>query len=345
MLVDAAVAQRSERLDVDQEVGVFNSLQLYQAPDQRGVADARRTVQRAGSTQTMSCDADRNAHVGLATKRSTRRFLRRLFSLVRRHHAGLARALPQTPVPISSQRSGHIDANGIRIHYAAYGEGPPVVLLHGGLANADYWGNQIPALALHRTVIAMDSRGHGRSTRDLRPLGYDLMADDVVALMDALGVPKADIVGWSDGAVVALDLAMRHLDRVGKIFAYAVNTKTTGTKHAAILHPAVLAFIRRAAREYKRHSDTPNEYGALLLQIVRMWASGPDWTDEDLSAIAAPVLVVHGEHDETIKRTHVEYVAATIPDAQLLILPGTGHFAFLQNPDLFNRALVRFLDD
>jgi pimeloyl-ACP methyl ester carboxylesterase len=293
----------------------------------------------------MSRDADRKARAGLAAKRTTRRVLDHLLSRLRGRQAGLAKALPQTPVPISTQRSGHIDANGIRIHYAAYGEGPPVVLLHGGLANADYWGNQIPALALHRTVIAMDSRAHGRSTKDTRPLGYDLMADDVVALMDALGVPKADIVGWSDGAVVALDLAMRYLDRVGKIFAYAVNTKTTGTKHAALLHPAVLAFIRRAGREYKRHSGTPKEYRTLLLQTLRMWASAPDWTDEDLAAIASPVLVVHGEHDEVIKRTHVEYVAAAIPGAQLLILPGTGHFAFLQKPDLFNRALVRFLDD
>jgi pimeloyl-ACP methyl ester carboxylesterase len=305
----------------------------------------RATVRRAGSIQTMPCDADRNARVGLASKRTTRRLLRRLGSLLRVRRAGLAKALPGTPVPISTQRSGHIDANGIRIYYAAYGEGPPVVLLHGGLANADYWGNQIPALALRRTVIAMDSRGHGRSTRDLRPLGYDLMADDVVALMDALGIPKVDIVGWSDGAVVALDLAMRYLDRVGKIFAYAVNTKTAGAKHAAILHPAVLAFIRRAGREYKRYSGTPKGYRALLLQTVRMWASAPDWTDRDLAAIASPVLVVHGEHDEVIKRTHVDYVAAAIPNAQLLILPGTGHFAFLQNPDLFNRALVHFLDD
>ncbi len=76
--------------------------------------------------------------------------------------------------------------------------GSPVILLHGGLANADYWGNQIKALAPYHTVIVMDSRGHGRSTRDSRPYGYDLMADDVVALMDVLKVPKADIVGWSD---------------------------------------------------------------------------------------------------------------------------------------------------
>src|SRR6266853_6524439 len=125
--------------------------------------------------------------------------------------------LPPTPAPILSYHSSEVNANSISIHYALYGQGSPVILLHGGLASTDYWGNQIQALAPHHTVIAMDSRGHGRSTRDPRPYGYDLMADDVVALMDVLKVPKADIVGWSDGAILGLDLAMRYPHRVGKI--------------------------------------------------------------------------------------------------------------------------------
>jgi pimeloyl-ACP methyl ester carboxylesterase len=93
-----------------------------------------------------------------------------------------------------------------------------VIFLHGGLANTDYWGNQVPAVAAHHTVILMDSRGHGCSTRDAGPYGYDLMADDVVALRDVLKIPKADVVGWSDGGILGIDLAMRHEDRVGKVF-------------------------------------------------------------------------------------------------------------------------------
>src|SRR5271157_1171982 len=124
--------------------------------------------------------------------------------------------LPPTPAPIPTDRVGEAEANGIKIHYAVYGQGSPVIFLHGGLANTDYWGNQVPAVAAHHTVILMDSRGHGRSTRDARPYGYDLMADDVVALMDSLNIPRADIVGWSDGAILGIDLAMRHKGRVGK---------------------------------------------------------------------------------------------------------------------------------
>jgi pimeloyl-ACP methyl ester carboxylesterase len=277
--------------------------------------------------------------------RPTRTLIRQLLASLRARSAALHEGPPRTPAPIPTERSGHIHTNGSSIYYALYGEGSPVVLLHGGLANADYWGNQIPALAPHHTVIAMDSRGHGRSTRDSRPLSYDLMADDVVALIDALGVPKVDIVGWSDGAVIGLDLALRHADRVGKIFAFAVNTRTSGTKSGAILRPAILAFIRRAACEYQRYSETPNEIGAFILQMRRMWASQPNWTDDDLKTIAAPVLVADGDDDESIKREHIEYVAATIPNAELLILPETGHFAFLQKPELFNRAVLTFLGD
>src|ERR1700730_8685998 len=92
---------------------------------------------------------------------------------------------PPTPAQIHAVRSGDADVNGITIHYAMYGQGSPVIFLHGGLANTDYWGDQVPAVAAHHTVILMDSRGHGRSTRDARPYGYDLMADDVAALMDS----------------------------------------------------------------------------------------------------------------------------------------------------------------
>src|SRR5260221_1378082 len=110
--------------------------------------------------------------------------------------------LPPTPAPIHSERSGQANANGISIYYAVYGQGSPVILLHGGLANADYWGNQVKALAPHHTVIVMDSRCHGRSTRYSQPYGYDLMADDVVELVDAVKVPKEDIMGWGDGLVL-----------------------------------------------------------------------------------------------------------------------------------------------
>ncbi len=259
--------------------------------------------------------------------------------------SALWETLPPTPAPIPAGQSGQASVNGISIYYAVYGKGSPVVLLHGGLANSDYWGKQVQALAPFHTVIVMDSRGHGRSTRDARPYGYDLMADDVIGLMDELKVRKADIVGWSDGAILGLDLAIRHPERTGKVFAFAANTVPSGVKPNVERNPVFAAFIRRAREEYARYSATPKDYDGFVTQISKMWQTQPNWTDAQLKAIASPVLVADGDHDEAIKREHTEYIAATIPGAGLLILPNTSHFAFLQDPDLFNFAILHFLGD
>ena len=253
--------------------------------------------------------------------------------------------LPPTPAPIAADRGGQAQVNGISVHYAVYGHGSPAIFLHGGLANADYWGDQVPAVAAHHTVILMDSRGHGRSARDARPYGYDLMADDVVALMDHLDIARADIVGWSDGAILGIDLAIRHKDRVGKVFAFAANTLTSGVKEGVEKNPTFAAFIERARHEYEAYSATPKEYDAFVGEITKMWAHQPNWSDAQLAAIDAPVLVADGDHDEAIKREHTEYMAATIPHAGLLILPNVSHFAFWQDPDQFNFAILHFLGD
>ena len=141
-------------------------------------------------------------------------------------------SLPSMPGPVPGSASATADVNGVRLFYTDTGRAAPgavpVLLLHGGLANQQYWGNQIRALAPHHRVIAVDSRGHGRSTRDTRPFGYDLMADDVIALMDHLHIAQADLVGWSDGAIISLDIAMRYPTRVRRVFSFAANSVTTG---------------------------------------------------------------------------------------------------------------------
>ena len=252
--------------------------------------------------------------------------------------------VPPTTPPVPGETRGTADVDGIKLFYATVGQGPPVVLLHGGLANSDYWGHQVEALAPHHRVILVDSRGHGRSSRDAQPFGYDLMADDVVALLDRLKIKRADIVGWSDGGILGLDLAMRHPDRVGKVFAFAANTVTSGVKPDVEKNPTFASFIARAGHEYTRLSPTPTQYDAFVAQISHMWASQPNWSDAQLKTIIAPVLVADGDHDEAIVRAHTEYIAATIPGAGLLILPHVSHFAFLQDPALFNAALLDFLD-
>jgi pimeloyl-ACP methyl ester carboxylesterase len=253
--------------------------------------------------------------------------------------------LPPTPAPVPGLHTGHAKLNGIKLFYGEIGRGSPVVVLHGGLANSDYLGNQVLALARHHRVVVVDSRGHGRSTRDDQPFGYDLMTDDVVALMDTLDIRHADIVGWSDGAIIALDMAMRHPERAGRIFAFGANTQTSGLKDGFDKNPVFAAYMARARQEYPKISPTPDQYEAFEAQIGKMWADQPNWTDSQLRSIRSPVLVVDGDHDEGIKREHTEYIAATIPGAGLLILPNVSHFAFLQDPVLFNAALLDFLGD
>ena len=247
--------------------------------------------------------------------------------------------LPPTPAPIATLRSGQAKANGISIHYAIYGHGSPLIFLHGGLANTDYWGKQVRAVAAHHTVILMDSRGHGRSTRDARPYGYDLMADDVVALMDVLKIPKADIVGWSDGGIIGLDLAMHHSERVRRLVAIGAIYDVDGLKE----RPDLNAPIPPVPGFYARNAPDPAHWPALYRKVVTMWATQPHYTIADLGRIKAPVLVMAGEFD-VIKRTHTDQLAHAIPDAEEVIIQGGDHDMVLSKPDAVNARILAFLD-
>ena len=250
--------------------------------------------------------------------------------------------LPSTPTLPPATHSGTAPVNGIRIWYATFGQGDPVILLHGGLANANYWGNQVRALEGHYRVIVMDSRGHGRSSRDSTPYGYDLMASDVLGLMDALHIQKAAIVGWSDGAIIGLDIAMHHPERVTKLFAFAANSDPSGV--ADIAHSTVFnAFVARAEGEYRKLSPTPDGYKSFLSQIEKMWESHPNWAAADLKKITVPTWIVDADHDEAIKRENTEFMAAQVPGAGLLLQPEVSHFSFIQDPAQFNQDVLHFL--
>jgi pimeloyl-ACP methyl ester carboxylesterase len=250
--------------------------------------------------------------------------------------------LPPTPSLPKPDHSGVAAVNGIRLWYAVYGHGDPVILVHGGLANSDYWGLQIPVLARRYQVIVLDSRGHGRSTRTAAPIGYDAMAADVLALMDTLHVGKAALVGWSDGAIIGLDIAIHHPERLTRLFALAANSDPSGVKDVD-KSPVFTAYEERAAREYAKLSPTPTQFKAFLDNISKMWANEPHFTEAQLRGIKVPTWIVDADHDEAIKRENTDYMASMIPGAGELILPAVSHFAFIQDPALFNEALMQFL--
>jgi pimeloyl-ACP methyl ester carboxylesterase len=253
--------------------------------------------------------------------------------------------LPPTPTLPKAVNSGSASVNGVKIWYAIFGPsgGEPVVLLHGGLSNSNYWGNQVRALEKHYRVVVMDSRGHGRSTRNAEPYGYDLMASDVIGLMNFLKIRKAAIVGWSDGAILGLDIAMKHPERVTKLFAFAANSDPSGVADIA-QSPMFNAFIARAEKEYEQLSPTPHEYKAFLAQITKMWETQPHWTADDLKKITVPTWIVDADHDEAIKRENTEFMAANIPNAGLLLQPEVSHFSFIQDPAQFTADVLHFLE-
>ena len=249
------------------------------------------------------------------------------------------------PAPMPEPAStGMAAVNGIEMYYATYGAGDPVLLIHGGLGHADIWGAQVADLMRDHLVIVADSRGHGRSTRTEEPFGYDLMAADYVALLDDLGIARADIVGWSDGGIIGIAIAMAHPERIGRLFAHAANITTDGVDPAVETDAVFGAYVERMAEAYARLSPTPDQFGAFVEQISHMWASQPNWTDAEVAQITTPTAIVLGDHDEAITRSHTDHMAEVIPGAEEIILPEVSHFAMLQAPDEYTAAVRAFID-
>jgi pimeloyl-ACP methyl ester carboxylesterase len=251
--------------------------------------------------------------------------------------------LPQPPAMPTPLESGMAPVNDIQMYYAVYGEGEPVLLIHGGLGHADAWGFQVPALAETYRVIVADSRGHGRSTRSEKPFGYALMADDYLALLDHLKIDKTALVGWSDGGIIGLDIAIRHPERLSRLFAFAANYTPAGVKETVGDDPTFNAYIGRAGEDYARMSPTPAEFDAFVEQISKMWATEPNYTQDQLRAITVPTVIFDGDHDEAIEPEHTAEMADLIPGARLEIMKDASHFAMWQKPDEFNMTVLEFL--
>ena len=252
--------------------------------------------------------------------------------------------LPEPAAMPKPDQSGYAPVNGIQMYYAVFGTGDPILLIHGGLGHADIWASQVATMSKTHKVIVADSRGHGRSTRTEQPYGYDLMASDYLALLDYLKIDKTALVGWSDGGIIGIDIALHHPERLTRLFAQAANVTTDGVDPGVMTNKTFAAYIERSGRDYKKMSKTPDQYDAFVSQISHMWESEPAWTKEQLGKITTPTAIVAGDHDEAIKRQHTEYMASVIPGAKLIILPNASHFAMLQAPDEYSQAALDFID-
>lgn len=242
--------------------------------------------------------------------------------------------------------TGHAVAlRGIRMYYATCGIGPTLVLLHGGAGDGAQFTNQVPAFEKRHRLVIPDLRAQGRTSDGPGPLTYHEMAEDVVALLDHLHVRRFDVMGWSDGGIVGLDLAMNHPDRVKHLVTFGANFRPDGLNPADVEwmeHADAGSFGPATHLNYVRLAPDPSHYVAAMNKILAMWRTQPDYTAAQLAKIRAKALIVAGEHD-LVRPEHTRSLAHAIPGARLWIVPGASHSAMLEQPDLVNRTVLDFL--
>ena len=249
-------------------------------------------------------------------------------------------AYPDEP-PIKAMTFAKVD--DVSLYYEVHGGGEPILLIHGGLSHAGYWSAQIDDLARDYLVIAVDSRGHGRSSLSDKPFSYKLLANDFLMLLDKLNIQSTNILGWSDGGIIALELAIRQPKRLKKIIAFGANSHPSGVKPNVTENSRFREFLTRANADYLAMSPEPNRWSEFLKSITKMWANEPNFSDLELQNITVPTLVLGGQQEEAIYPAHIEELSKKIPNSKLIMMPETGHFAMLEKSEKFNEIVRSFL--
>ena len=263
---------------------------------------------------------------------------------------------------MDDHKGNFAELNGLNLYYEVHGDGPPLVLLHGGLGAVEMFGEVLPLLAEGRRVIGVDLQAHGRTADVDRPLSYEQMADDVAALIPHLGLDRADVVGYSLGGGVALQTAIRHPDVVRKLAVVSAPFGRDGW------YPEVRAGMEQMGPEtaepmkgtpmyqlYSTIAPRPEDWPVLLTKVGDLLRQDYDWS-EDVAAIGAPTMVVVGDADSVSPAHAVEFFeflgggkadagwdGSGMPRARLAILPATTHYDIFRSPALAS-AVASFLD-
>lgn len=257
----------------------------------------------------------------------------------------LAALLAASPTLAAASAAHYANVHAIRMYYEIHGSGPPLLLLHGGLGNGMQFEKQVPAFEKTREVIVPDCRAQGRTSVGDAPLSYHLMAEDIVALLDTLHLVRVDVMGWSDGGVIGLDIAIHHPARIAHLVTFGANASPEGLNapDRAWAETATAESLGAGMKEgWTKLNPQPGRYEAAMNGILEMWRSQPNFTPAELHSIRAKVLIGAGEHD-VVRREHSEALAHAIPGAQLWIVPGASHSAMMEQPDLVNRKVLEFL--
>jgi pimeloyl-ACP methyl ester carboxylesterase len=267
-------------------------------------------------------------------------------------------AVATNPARQPDARSGYVPVNGLGMYYEIHGDGSPLALFHGAMGTIDScFADLLPALAATRQVVAVELQGHGHTADVDRPLSYQQMAADAAVLLDALGVGIADLVGYSMGGAVALELAMQHPGMVRRlVFAGGTSYGPDG------LYPEMLAEPEPAAdgltgsvwhQAYLRVAPDPSRWPVLVAKNRELDRTFAGWADEDIRAVTAPTLLIIGDSD-IVRPEHTVQMfrllgggvvgdLAGLPASQLAILPGTTHVGLLDRVDWLQSMILEFL--
>jgi pimeloyl-ACP methyl ester carboxylesterase len=260
--------------------------------------------------------------------------------------------------PIVAEPVGHrARVNGMQMYYEVSGDGAPLVVLHGAYMNIRSMGAIIPKLAQTHKVYALELQGHGRTTDIDRPITYPNLADDVAAFMDTVGIKKADVFGYSMGAVAGLQLAIRHPDKVNKL------VMASGAYDANGWQPAFKAFIPQMtvdmfvampfAQDYRRLAPNPDGFPALVAKLIAIEKEPMAW-ERDVKALKTAVLIIAGDADVATLEHYVALfrllgggvmgdMGQPLPASRLAIMPATAHTAVINQPDLLLAFIEPFL--
>lgn len=255
-----------------------------------------------------------------------------------------------TPAATTRPQGAYAQVNGLEMYYESHGTGHPLVLLHGGVLTLDLsFGAMIPALAATHRVIAVELQGHGRTADTDREMSVPRFAEDVVALLDVLGVERADLFGFSLGGLTALETAVRHPDRVDRLVLAATHFRPDGY-WAEIRDPALQAGSKRLPTEsdfremadaYRAVAPHPEHFQDFLAKTSAA-ADFEGWSEDDLRGLAAPTLLIFGDTD-FVRVDHAAEMHRLIPDARLAILPGCTHMDVMRRTELVLPMAQAFL--
>jgi pimeloyl-ACP methyl ester carboxylesterase len=248
--------------------------------------------------------------------------------------------------PGKTRNGLYVEAGGLNTYYEVNGAGDPLLLLHGGFCPAETFDGMIPGLAERYEVFVPERRGHGRTPDPEGPITFEIMARDTTAFTDALDIRDAHLVGYSDGAVVALHVALERPDLVRKLVligtavnhdGYPAQAREELTRMTPEMLPPFLRTLYAAVSP-----DGPEHFDVVFEKLTATWKTEPSFDLSELERIAAPTLIMLADAD-VVTLEHAVAVQQAIPEAQLAVVPGTSHGLPMEKPEVVSTLVLDFL--